>query len=133
MSKVFYLDISDIMQIHADVIEDSGGGSGIKEIDGVESAVAAPQTSYFGEAQYPSMAEKAAILGFILITRHPFVDGNKRVGHSAMAHFLYMNGYEITADDDEQEAIILSVAAGTMTQEAFAAWLQSKITPYLDV
>jgi death-on-curing protein len=56
--------------------------------------------------------EKAAALGFSLISNRPFVDGNKRIGHAAMETFLVLNGFEIAAPVDEQEQVILRVAAG---------------------
>ncbi len=127
--RIFYLTRKDIIQIHEDAILDSGGGNGMRDGAGIESAIAAPQTVYFGQEQYPSIAAKAAILCFELVTQHPFIDGNKRVGHSAMANFLYMNGHIIDANDDEQETIILRVAAGEMTKESFTEWVQSKIKP----
>lgn len=128
-----YIQLDEILKLHNAIIEQSGGAKGIRDIGGLESALTQPQMEMFGEELYPSIASKAAIMGFSMILNHPFIDGNKRIGHAAMETFLMLNGYEITADDDEQEAVILSVAAGTMTKEAFAAWLQSKITPYLNV
>ncbi|MEQ1746270.1 MAG: type II toxin-antitoxin system death-on-curing family toxin [Saprospiraceae bacterium] len=127
--RFFYLTRKDILQIHDDAIVDSGGGSGLRNEAGIESAIAAPQTVYFGQEQYPTIADKAAVLCFELVTQHPFIDGNKRVGHSAMANFLYMNGYTIDETDDEQESIILRVAAGEMTKEAFTEWVTAKIIP----
>jgi death-on-curing protein len=127
--RIFYLTRKDIIQIHEDAILDSGGGNGMRNGAGIESAIAAPQTVYFGQEQYPSIAAKAAILCFELVTQHPFIDGSKRVGHSAMANFLYMNGHIIDANDDEQETIILHVAAGEMTKESSTEWVQSKIKP----
>jgi death on curing protein len=103
---------------------DTGGGSGLREVDGIEAAIALPQTSFLGEEQYPTIIEKAAILAFILITRHPFIDGNKRVGHAAMVCFLYMNGLIIDADDDAQELIIIQVASGELDKEQFTDWLR---------
>ena len=96
---------------------------------GIESAIAAPQAMYFGQEQYSTLAEKAAILCFELVMQHPFIDGNKRVGHGAMAYFLHMNGYVIDTHDDEQEAVILQVAAGEMNKETFTEWVKSKINP----
>ncbi|MDM9379418.1 Fic family protein [Chlorogloeopsis sp. ULAP01] len=58
---------------------------------------------------------------------HPFIDGNKRIGHTAMEVFLVMNGWEIDADVDEQEAIILSLASGKLAREAFIQWLKSHV------
>lgn len=58
---------------------------------------------------------------------HPFVDGNKRVGHAAMETFLILNGYEIEATVADQEQIILDLAAGKLTREVFANWLKDHI------
>ncbi len=63
--------------------------------------------TFDGQELYPTLVEKAAALGFSLVTSHPFVDGNKRLGHAAMETFLLMNGHEIEASVDEQEDLIL--------------------------
>jgi len=55
-------------------------------------------------------------LGHSLIQNHPFVDGNKRVGHAAMEVFLLLNGYEIGASTDQQERLVLDVASGKMSR-----------------
>ena len=62
-------------------------------------------------------------MGFSLIANHPFVDGNKRIGHAALETFLVLNGLEVVASVDEQESLILSVAAGEAEREAFTRWL----------
>jgi death-on-curing protein len=76
-----------------------------------------------GEELYSSLAEKAAALGFALIQNHPFVDGNKRVGHASMEVVLRLNGWEITASVDEQERLILDVAAGAVGRDELTEWL----------
>ena len=76
---------------------------------------------------YPALADKAVALGFSLIKNHPFVDGNKRIGHAAMEVFLLLNGYEIDSHVDDQERIILGVAAGTTSREEMKAWLEDHI------
>lgn len=70
---------------------------------------------------YPTLIEKekVAALGFSLINNHPFVDGNKRIGHAALEVILLMNGYEIKADVDSQEAVIVAVAASKMNRQDF--------------
>ena len=70
----------------------------------------------------PTVVEKAAALGFSLVKNHPFLDGNNRTGHAAMEVFLILNGYEIGASVDEQEQIILQLAAGEMERKAFTEW-----------
>jgi death-on-curing protein len=82
----------------------------------------------FGEVElYPTIAEKASALGFSLIKNHPFVDGNKRIGHAAMETFIILNGFEIDATVDEQEKVILQVASGDLGRDQFTAWLRNHI------
>ena len=78
---------------------------------------------------YPSLVEKAGALGYFLIQNHPFVDGNKRIGHAAMETLLVMNGFEVAASVDEQELIILCVTSGASSREAFTAWLSEHVAP----
>ena len=78
---------------------------------------------------YPTLVEKAAALGFSLIQNHPFLDGNKRIGHAAIEVFLILNGYEITASVDEQEALILQVASGQLSRQDLLEWLTAHLVP----
>lgn len=73
--------------------------------------------------------DKAAAFGFALIKNHPFVDGNKRIGHAAMETFLVLNGLEIAAVVAEQEQVIHAVASGTLDREAFTTWLAAHCVP----
>jgi len=66
-------------------------------------------------------------LGFSLINNHPYVDGNNRIGHAAMEVTLLMNGFEIQADVDTQEAVILAVAASEMDRQCFLEWLHNHV------
>ncbi len=73
----------------------SGGIAGIRDMGALESAITQPLMT-FGETElYPSLVEKAAALAYSLIQNHPFVDGNKRIGHAVMEVMLALNGYEI--------------------------------------
>ena len=78
---------------------------------------------------YPSLAEKAAALGFALIQGHPFIDGNKRIGHAAIEVFLVLNGFELLESVDEQEQTILAVASGALGREALVQWLATRMRP----
>ena len=82
-----------------------------------------PEASFGGEDLYPDLASKAAALGHSLIQNHPFVDGNKRVGHGAMEVFLLLNGHEIDASVDEQEKIIIDVASGKISRIELSEWI----------
>jgi len=83
--------------------------------------------TFGGQELYPTIVEKASALGFSLIKNHPFVDGNKRTGHAAIEVFLLLNGYELQADVDEQEQVILQVAANEMDRESFTSWLRTRV------
>jgi death on curing protein len=74
-----------------------------------------------------SLPRKAAALGHSLISNHPFIDGNKRVGHAAMEVMLLLNGFEIVGSADEQEAVITAVASGTMSRDEFASWIEQRV------
>ena len=93
----------------------------------LESALAQPQMTFGGEDLYPTLVDKAAALGYALIKNHPFLDGNKRTGHAAMEVFLVLNGYEIRATVDEQEHVMLQVAANEIDREEFTAWLRTHV------
>jgi death-on-curing protein len=122
-----YLTLAEVLQLHRYVLEATGGGAGLRDQGGLASAVAQPQMTFGGEDLYPTLADKAAALGFSLVQNHPFVDGNKRVGHAALETFLVLNGHELSADVDEQERVFLAVAAGTLDRPGFTAWVAAHV------
>jgi len=75
----------------------------VRDLGRVQAALAQPMATFSGEDLYPSLVDKAGALGFALVQGHAFVDGNKRVGHAAMAVFLVLNGFELVESVDEQE------------------------------
>jgi len=121
------LDLQEVIELHRKIITQSGGVGGVRDRGALESAIAQPRVTFGGRDLYPELTEKAAALGYSLISNHPFVDGNKRIGHAAMEITLLLDGYEIDADVDEQERIILAVAAGELSRSEFAAWLKSRL------
>ena len=122
-----YLSFREILELHEAVIEISGGARGIRDMPALESAVNQPRLTFNQADLYPNIVAKAAALCFFLVMNHPFVDGNKRVGHAAMETFLILNGCEIEATVAEQEQIILDLAAGKLTREAFTNWLKDHV------
>jgi death-on-curing protein len=122
-----YLTLEEVLELHRLLLERSGGLAGVRDFGGLDSAVIQPQMAFGGQELYPSLAEKAAALGFSLVCNHAFVDGNKRVGHAAMETFLILNGWELTAGVDEQEQVILSLAAGSLKREDFVDWVRSHL------
>jgi death-on-curing protein len=124
---VRYLTLSDVLEVHRQVMAQSGGAEGLMHLPALESALAQPQMTFGGEELYPTLVDKAAVLSYALIKNHPFLDGNKRTGHAAMEVFLVLNDHEIRATVDEQEHVILQVAASEIDREAFTAWLRTHV------
>lgn len=115
------------MELHHLLIAQSGGSPGVRDAGGLDAALAQPFLTFDGVELYPTLEEKASAIGFSLIRNHAFVDGNKRIGHAVMETFLVLNGYEISASSDEQEQVILRLAAGEMERDDFTEWLKSHL------
>jgi death-on-curing protein len=122
-----YLILNEVLALHDRLLAQSGGSPGIRDLGALESALAQPRQTFAGEELYPTVVTKAAAMGFSIIQNHPFVDGNKRAGHAAMEVFLILNGFEIQASLDKQEATILQVASGQMSRQTFSVWLEKVV------
>jgi death-on-curing protein len=120
-----HLTLGEVVALHRRLIATTGGARGIRDLGGLEAALAQPRASFDGDDLHPGVVEKAAALGFSLVMGHPFVDGNKRTGHAAMETFLVLNGYELNAPVDEQERVMLELAAGELAREGFLDWVRT--------
>lgn len=118
-----HLTLGEVVELHRCVLAASGGLAGVRELGALEAAMAQPRMTFDGVDLYASTVEKAAALGFSLVMNHPFLDGNKRVAHAAMETLLLLNGLEIDASIDEQERLMLGLAAGRVAREDLVAWL----------
>ena len=123
-----YLSLVEILELHEAIIASTGGARGIRDVGALESALHQPRLTFDQVDLYPDLVSKAAALCFSLVMNHPFIDGNKRVGHAAMETFLILNGFEIDADVDEQERLIVALAAGNITRQELTVWLNDHIT-----
>lgn len=122
-----YLTLSEILELYRQLMAESGGLTGVRDLGALEAALSQPQMTFGAEELYPTLIEKASTLGFSLISNHPFIDGNKRIGHAAVEIFLILNGYELEATINEQEQVILQVASSQLGREAFTNWLRDHI------
>ena len=122
-----YLTLGEVVELHRAVIEKTGGMAGIRDLGALDCALAQPGATFDGANLYLSLEDKAAALCFSLVRNHPFLDGNKRVGHAAMETFLVLNGNEIHASMDEQERLMLDIAAGRLSRDELAAWLREHV------
>lgn len=112
-----------ILLLHTQLIEITGGSDGIRDVGLLESALESPFQSYGGVELYPSIQAKAARLCYGLVKNHALIDGNKRIGCHAMLVFLALNGYEIEYKQKELSDLILDVAADRKQYEDILQWL----------
>ena len=122
-----YLSFLEVLELHEAIIASSGGLRGIRDIRALESAINQPRLTFDQTDLYQDLISKATALCFSLVMNHPFVDGNKRIGHAAMETFLILNGCEIEATVAEQEQIILDLAAGKFTRKGVTNWLKDHV------
>ena len=121
---MIYLTPAQVLFIHARLLAETGGASGIRDIGLLASAVARPQATFGGQDLYFDLFHKTAALMESIVRNHPFVDGNKRVGLTSAAPFLKLNGRQLIASNAEVEQFSLSVAEGKLPLEAIATWFE---------
>lgn len=111
-----------LLLLHAESLAEHGGGAGMRDEGLLDSALARPiNLAAYGE---PDFAALAASYGVGVAKNHPFVDGNKRAALLATGLFLYVNGYKLSATQADTTLTMLAVAAGDLTEDAFADWLR---------
>lgn len=114
--------------IHERQLAEHGGGSGVRDENLLDSALARPQQSHAYGDPPPDLADLAASLAFGLARNHPFVDGNKRTAAVACEAFIMLNGAILQADDLELYPLYLALAEGSLSEAEFADWLRQHIS-----
>ncbi len=122
-----YLGVGEILRLYQRLMSTSGGQLGVRDLGLLQSAAAQPRMTFKGSELYANPVDKAAALGYSLVMNHPMIDGNKRLGHAAMELFLALNGFEIQANEEEQEGIMLRLASGELARDDFAIWLKDHV------
>ena len=127
MTAWVWLDAGVLRAVHDEQLAEHGGAAGVRDEGLFESALARPENlAAYGE---PDVAALAAAYGFGLARNHPFIDGNKRTAFVAVELFLDCNGCSLSADDAECVLTMLAVAAGTLDETQFAAWIRQHAVP----
>jgi death on curing protein len=120
-----YLSLAEVLELHRRVVDLAGGVSALRDIGALQSALAQAHVTFDAVDLYPTLEEKAAALMLSLIANHPFVDGNKRVGHAAVETFLMLNGLEFNASVDESERMVIAIASGKASRDEILAWIKA--------
>ena len=124
-----YLSVVQLQGLHRMQLRAFGGGAGLRDLGGLESAAARPRMTFGGDDLYADLAAKAAALMHSIVMNHPFVDGNKRVGAMAAELFLIVNGQEMDTPDEALVDVAFAVARGEVSAEQLAIWIRQRIRP----
>ncbi len=112
-----------ILAMHAQLIAQTGGAYGVRDMALLDAAIQAPFQSFGTRDFYPTVQAKAARLGYGLIQNHPMIDGNKRIGAHAMLVLLALNGIPLDYTQQELYSVILGVASGEIGNAELLAWI----------
>jgi len=112
-----------ILLLHQVMAEATGGDVGVRDEALLESAIETIYSTFDGVELYPTKEEKAAKLGYSLISNHAFVDGNKRIGMYIMISFLELNGIKVDATNNEVYKLGMAVADGSADNADILKWI----------
>jgi death-on-curing protein len=118
------ITVKQSLEIHKILIEKYGGSTGVRDLDGLESALARPFQTFGGEDLYPDFFAKAAAIAESIIINHPFIDGNKRTGYVLMESILRYGSIKIIADDESLYNFMISISTGEKRFDDIVAWLK---------
>lgn len=125
MPEPVWVLIEAVKAIHNRQLAEHGGGSGVRDLGLLESALAKPQNLYLYKKRQASIPGLAASYAFGIARNHPFVDGNKRTAFVVSLLFLKMNGWVVTATADNLYEIFMALADGSISEEELVKWFKS--------
>ena len=128
MAEPVWIDERDALSLHDRLLALHGGASGLRDDALLKSALARPQQhlAFGGDIDFVGLAT-AYTAG--IVRNHPFVDGNKRTGFVVGILFLELNGYRFTASEEGATQAVLELAAGTLDEPGYTAFLRANVTP----
>jgi death on curing protein len=127
MSPVWVL-LETALAAHDEQLRTHGGLEGIRDLRLLEGAMMRPQMKFdYGVVDLPTLA---AAYGYGIARNHPFADGNKRTALVVMETFLGLNGLQFRSNNAVVAALILELAAGTVTEDQLADWINQDLQPF---
>jgi len=122
-SEPLRITYEQAVAIHSRQLRRFGGAPGLRDEGMLRSALVERPVNKWTYEQAP-LAELAAAYAFGLAKNHAFVDGNKRIAFMAMMTFLHKNGVPFAPDQAQATTIILSLAAGEVSEESLTRWIR---------
>lgn len=126
-AEPIWLDLEDALAVHDRQLAEHGGPGGVRDPNGLESALARPVNLHaYGQ---PDPAALAAAYAFGLARNHPFADGNKRTAWVMARLFLAINGVALRFQPEDAIGAMMALAAGELSEEGLADWFRERMTP----
>jgi death-on-curing protein len=126
VTEPVWIDERDALALHNLLLALEGGPAGVRDARLLQSALARPrQLRAYGDK--PDIVTMAAAYIVGIVRNHPFVDGNKRTGFVVGVLFLEMNGYRFTATEEDAAQAVMSLADGTINEDALVAWMRANV------
>ncbi len=119
-----YLTPEQVLFLHSRLIDETGGGHGVRDLGMLLSALGRPQATFEGNDLYPELFTKAAALMDSLVRNHPFVDGNKRTAITSAGLFLRINGYRLVVENEVMVRFTLACAQSLVSLDEISDWLR---------
>ncbi len=119
-----YLDAHEVLVIHHEILEETGGLHGVRDTGLFQSIIQKPAMTFGGKELYQGLFTKAAVYCSAFAQYHVFSDGNKRTSFTAAVRFLYLNNYEVRVPNSVVEKFIIEVAMKQHDDVAIAAWFK---------
>ena len=117
----------NVMEVYKVLTDSTGGTVGVRDEGLLLSAIEAPYQTFGGIDLFPTVLEKGVRLGYGLVSNHPFIDGNKRIGILVMLVFLQLNGINLELTDEMIVDVTLKVASGEYKYEDLLKFIQNNI------
>jgi death-on-curing protein len=124
-----YLSGEEILAIHSEIIDETGGLHGIRDPRLLVSIAERPKMKLYNLELYKTLFDKAAVYLESLARYHIFFDGNKRTAIAASARFLFLNGFELVASNEAVEEFVLDAVIARFDVPAIALWLKQHSRP----
>jgi death-on-curing protein len=121
-----WIETRDVLALHNRLLALYGGPTGLRDDALLQSAIARPRQLY-AYLENAGIVDMATAYTAGIVRNHPFVDGNKRTGFVVGILFLELNGYRFTATEESAAQAVLELAAGTLDEAGFSAFLRSNI------
>lgn len=118
------ISIQEALNVHSILIENFGGGEGVRDYALLESSLLRPYQTFDGLELYPTAIHKAAAILESIVKNHPFIDGNKRTGYVLARLIIMGSGLDIFADEDTKYELVIKVSKSELDFEEILSWLK---------